>query len=114
MRNILFVLACIPSRVLLLTISSYLDEKKLRYYSYIILLIGLSFLYLYFGNKRLNALEGGGETWWHNYRLIHGILFISSFIYINQNKKDMAKIPLMLDVLFSIILFISKNYFKIV
>ena len=55
-------------------------------------------LYLYFIKGRMNAPEGGGTTWWANYRLIHGLLYICASIYLLQEER-LAWIPLTMDVL---------------
>jgi phosphatidylglycerophosphate synthase len=50
-------------------------------------LIGISMLYLFIANKRQNAPEGGGITWWNNLRPIHAILFILFAVFtLNRNK----------------------------
>ena len=49
----LFLLACIPIRILLSILPLYIDKKMLFYYGIVLLIISLSFLYLYFRNQRL-------------------------------------------------------------
>ncbi len=69
-------------------------------------IIGVSFLVLYFLELRLEAPEGGGgNTWWKNFRLIHGVLYISAFIYSIKNK-DIMWIPIMIDTIFGLSLFL--------
>ena len=59
-----------------LNTEKYLPKKWLPYMGYITLIPAIGFLYLYFTNSRLNAGEGGGKTWWHNFRIIHGMLYL--------------------------------------
>ena len=73
--------------------------------------MAIGFLYLYFNNLRLNAFEAGGNTWWAEYRLIHGMLYLTAAIYSYQ-MKSIAWIPLAIDVIFGFILFINKHYIK--
>ena len=110
-RSLLFILLCIPSRIGLAFLPNYLSDKNKKYYSYLILVISLGFLYLYFSNRRLNAVEGGGVTWWHNYRLIHGMLYLTSFIYLYQNNKY-SQLPLLIDILFSSLLYLFSVKMK--
>jgi hypothetical protein len=96
--NCLFFGVCIPIRLLLVYLASTLNKNNLRFFGIILLVIALGFLYLYFANKRLNAAEAtGGVTWWSEYRLIHGLLYLCAAIYAFQGKNT-AWIPLLIDV----------------
>jgi hypothetical protein len=106
-----FLLACIPSRIILSILPLYLSEKYLFYYGFLLLAIASSFLFLYFTNKRLNADEGGGNTWWANFRLIHGLLYLCAAIYSIQGKK-IASIPLLIDTFIGLKLFIFHRYLQ--
>lgn len=96
--NYLFFSVCIPIRLLLVYLASTLNKNNLRFLGILLLVIALGFLYLYFANKRLNAAEAtGGVTWWSEYRLIHGLLYLCAAIYAFQGKNT-AWIPLLIDV----------------
>ena len=71
-RILYFLLGCIGMRTILAILPIYLPYNWLQLFSLPIFLIGAYFLYLYFTDGRLNAPEGGGNTWWANYRLLHG------------------------------------------
>jgi hypothetical protein len=83
--------------------------------------IGTSFLVLYFGKYRLNAPEGGGNTWWHSFRIIHGLLYCLSGILLLlkwlqldsdiQNAYSFLQISqlMTIDVLFGLSLFVSHE-----
>jgi hypothetical protein len=105
-----FLLACIPSRFILSILPLYLPDNWLVYFGYITLLISLSFIYLYFTNGRLNAPEAGGVTWWREYRIIHGLLYLAASIYLLQKNRK-AWIPLIMDTILGIFLFIYKHNF---
>lgn len=107
----MFLLFCIPARLILALLPLYINSKYLFYYGILLGIIGSSFLYLYFTNKRMKAPEGGGDTWWANFRLIHGLLYICGSIYSIQGKK-MASVPLFIDTFFGFILFINKHFYK--
>ena len=51
------------------------------------LLMGISMIYLFATNKRQNAPEGGGITWWNDIRPVHGLLYIlfAMFAFTNKN-----------------------------
>jgi len=108
-RKLLFVLACIPLRFVIALLPLYISSSYLHYYAVLPTCIGLSFLYLYFNNLRLNAREGGGDTWWANFRLLHASLYICAAIYAFQNKRT-AYIPLLVDVVIGLILFVHKHF----
>jgi hypothetical protein len=105
----LFLLACIPLRLIIALIPLYIEKNLLFYYSFILFLIGLSFLYLFFTNKRQNAFEAGGHTWWAKYRIIHGILYLIAGYYAYYQNRN-AWIPLIIDVIFGLFLFIQKRF----
>ncbi|NDH07855.1 hypothetical protein EBX93_18395 [bacterium] len=111
-KILLFMCFCIPLRFILAMTPSLLDEKYLPYLGLLLLAISMGFLYLFFFNGRMNAPEAGGNTWWHDYRLIHGLLYLCASIYAFK-KNNKASIPLLIDVMFGMVLFylveIHKN-----
>lgn len=107
-RILYFLLGCIGVRTILALAPLYIPENMLPLLAFITLTIGLSFLYLYTTNRRMNAPEGGGITWWAKYRLIHGLLYLAASIYLFQ-KQQTAWVPLTIDVLLGLIVFLIKN-----
>ena len=107
----MFLLFCIPTRLIISLVPLFFNKKFLFYYGFLLGTIGFSFLYLYFMNQRLKAPEAGGVTWWANFRLIHGLLYICGSIYSLQGKK-IASIPLLIDTFFGFTLFINKHFYK--
>ena len=57
---------------------------------------------------RLNAVEGGGRTWWHDYRIIHGLLYLIASYTMFTGEKLIAFFILCLDVLIGIYAFMNK------
>jgi hypothetical protein len=106
-HTLLFLFACIPVRIIIALMPLYFDSSYLPYYGSILLLPALGFLYLYFNNLRLNAPEGGGNTWWAEYRIIHGMLYLTAAIYALQEKK-LVWVPLTIDVALGIVLFLFR------
>ena len=103
--SLLFLFACIPTRLLLVYISTIIPQDLLKYFGIPLILVSFGFLFLYFTNGRLNAPEAGGITWWSNIRLIHGLFYLAASIYAFQSKP-FVWIPLSLDVIFGFIAFI--------
>lgn len=108
----LFLLGCIPMRILMAYVTKTSQGKRLKHIGYILLLISLSFLWLYFTKSRLNAVEAGGKTWWAPFRLIHGVLYLASSIYAIK-MKTIAWIPLAIDVLLGSVLFYNHRFKKL-
>lgn len=103
-----FLFGCMPARIVLTILPLYLHKSLLFYYGLVLFTIASSFLYLYFGNSRLHAFEAGGNTWWANFRLIHGLLYMAAAIYSLQGDT-LAWLPLFIDTLFGFALFIQKR-----
>ena len=108
-RRIYFILLCIPIRILLSIIPLFLNNDYLPYFGLIIGVMGMNMLYLYMSNSRLNAFEGGGNTWWANFRLLHGGLYMIGAIYALR-KNRIAWIPLFLDACFGALLHLFHHY----
>lgn len=104
--NNLFIFGCIPVRIFLAYISTKVPNLPL--FGCLLLAISLSFLILYFTNTRLHAPEAGGTTWWHKFRIIHGMLYLTAAIYAFQGKQDLVWIPLAIDVILGLVLYLSK------
>lgn len=103
-----FLVGCIPTRIILALMPMYISPEWLYYYSFVLFAIAFSFLFLFFFNMRQNAFEGGGITWWAKYRIIHGLLYLIAAIYA-INKNRLAWIPLTLDVIIGLLIFIHKR-----
>lgn len=106
---ILFLLLCIPARIAIAFGYKLVPDKYLKLYALFLLTVGLAFIYLFFTNSRMNAPEAGGKTWWAQYRVIIGLLYIAAAIYAFQGKRDLIWIPLIMDVLFGIVIFTVKH-----
>lgn len=114
MSEKLFISGCIPARFFLvyLTYKSNKYPKLQNFLGFIYLLISLGFFYLFITNQRLNAPEGGGDTWWSNIRIVHSIFyFIASLMCFANNPN--AYLLLLSDLIFGIGAFVNHRYFKI-
>jgi hypothetical protein len=106
---LLFLLLCIPARLLIAWGASRVPTKYMMMYAFGLLAIALGFLYLFFTKGRQMAPEAGGVTWWANYRLIIGLLYLAAAIYLFQGRRDLAWIPIVIDTSFGLMLFINKH-----
>lgn len=102
--KVLFLLGCIPVRIALAILAYKLSSDQLQTLSIPLFLIGASFLYLYVFNKRLDAPEAGGKTWWSNLRPIHGMLYLTAALYASRGDH-LAAAVLGADVAFGLFVF---------
>ena len=109
-NNALFLLGCIPTRILLVVLAHRLDKRRLPYLGAILAVIGLSFLYLYSTQSRLYAPEANGPTWWANLRLLHGMLYLTAAGYALR-QQDCTWIPLLVDVIVGFLSFLQYRIF---
>lgn len=115
-RILLFLILCIPIRLLLSYFAYYLQNKNINnlykkilinLFSIISFLIGISFLYQYYLNRKIGFF--GGEIYWSNFRLLHSFNYILFSILFLLNYKN-SYLILLFDVILGLLLFI-KNYF---
>jgi hypothetical protein len=102
---------CIIIRIVVIFISMYIStnrEYNIRLTGGIILLsIGIGFL--------IKSLTGSNnevqlsKVFWHDSRLVHGILYILAAYYLYIEKPKICGIVLGLDILFSILYRILTN-----
>jgi len=104
-----FVFGCIPVRIIIALLPMFISKTYLFYYGIILFCISLSFAYLYFNNLRLNAPEGGGITWWAEYRIAHALLYFIAALFAFQGMR-IATAPLLLDSVLGSWLFFYKHF----
>lgn len=106
-RFALFLLICLSSRIAITALAKYMSLKYLQVLGVIFLIIGLSFLYLNFFDKRKTGLETGGNAiWWNDLRPVHGFLAII-FAILAINKIKDAWIVLLIDTIFGLVAFLA-------
>ena len=104
-----FLLLCIPARIIIALGSQFIPNDYLWLYASVLLLIGLSFVYLFITNSRLNAPEAGGKTWWSQFRIIIGFFYIAAAVYAFQGKRNLIWIPLAMDIVFGLTIFAYQH-----
>ena len=101
-RAFFFIWMCIPIRLYMAWLPQ--ETKYLKSFGLILAIMSVTTFYQYMTNSRLNAYEGGGNTWWASYRIIHSLLYTIAAILLFQNNSN-ASIPLVIDVIMGILLF---------
>lgn len=110
---LIFLLFCIPARIGLFLLSTRAPGEYVPALGALFAGIGLSFLYLFATNSRLDAPEAGGKgTWWHGLRPIHGILYLSAgVILLTGQPSKYAAACLGTDVLLGLGAHAAKYWF---
>jgi hypothetical protein len=95
----LFLVACLPARALLAWLV-YQCTRFQKQLGSVLLAVGVAFLYLFFTDSRLQAMEAdGGVTWWHPLRIYHGILYVVAGLLLIQGHRRSAGLVLVADLL---------------
>ena len=93
---------CILSRIVLIFIVIQLHKYKVNKFFYVFLFImGSGFIYKAITGS--NNEKQISKVFWHETRIVHGILYLLSFYYIINNNIRVTKIILILDIVFSFI-----------
>jgi hypothetical protein len=109
-RFLLFIFVCILTRLILTFVVKKLQVKYLPIAGYIGLILGISFLTIYYYNLRKTGIEVfGDKIWWNDIRPVHGILYLI-FAYLAINKNKNAWVVLLIDVIFGLVMFINHHY----
>lgn len=101
---------CLLVRFILLPLFLYIyihTDVSRKIMSVILLLIGLGFIYKYITGS--NDEVQIGKVFWHETRIVHGILYILSSYFLYTNNPTMAIIVLLVDPIFSIIYRVYTN-----
>jgi len=92
---------CIIVRLLLLLIIRYTYKNKQikNVFLFILLAIGIGFIYKFiFGSNNEIQLN---KVFWHDSRLLHGVLYITSSYYLYTDNINLNSMALLLDIIFS-------------
>ena len=114
-RAALFLLGCIPMRLLFVALVKYIPLDYLPYLGYIGLLIGFSFLYLFFvGNMVADgqlAWTGEKYIWWNQFRIFHGLFYLLFGFFAIRQQQTYAWQALLLDVLLGLAAWTTHHFF---
>tara|TARA_Y100000741_G_C18244747_1_gene555041 strand:+ start:169 stop:534 length:366 start_codon:yes stop_codon:yes gene_type:complete len=104
-RLILFLLLCIPVRILIVYTIKNIDKFYLPYLAIIGLLISVGFIFIYlFDYRKTGAEVFGDKIWWNDLRPVHGCLYLM-FALLAFKKNKYAWIPLALDIVIGLTAF---------
>lgn len=107
---LLFLFACIPSRLGLTALAKYMPATYLPYMGLITLGMAFGFLYLYFSGKRETGAETFGQPiWWKNFRIVHGLSYLL-FSYLAFQQSKNAYLVLFYDTLFGLMIFLKHHF----
>ena len=104
-----FIFGCMFVRGLFVLIAKYINKKYLPYLGVSALPLVLGFVYVYFGGFKRKRGVFGEIIWWGNLRPIHAILY-SIFAYLAINKSKHSYVPLLLDMMMSLVSFFIYHY----
>ena len=106
---LLFLLACVPLRLLLAYVAKVMPLKWLPFLGGVFLVFGLSAWYLYLSQSRMTGTGAfGGVIWWTDMRPIHGTLYIT-FAILAFLQVPKAYVVLLLDVLVGLVAFYNYH-----
>lgn len=109
-RFLLFLLACIPLRVLLVYLAATRHDLLARHrlaVAALALMVGCGFLYLYVSGARPTGAFGG-RAWWNALRPVHGGMYLY-FAYLVVRRDPNAYLPLLLDVTIGLVAFVCYH-----
>lgn len=121
-RALTFLFACILSRIILAYLAYLAGNNTNKLYLTLIALvaffIGIGFLTLYFGysdiaDKQLEVWEDDTKLWWHQLRLIHGVLFLSFFVSAAIYQSPQSYLFLVVDVSLGLLFWILHHSLQI-
>lgn len=116
-RFLLFLGACIPSRLLFVLLARYGNQTIKKIIGVISFIIASGFVIIYFGKLRETGIETGGEKiWWNHLRPSHAIIYYLVFYNIFFANPMTAWKLLLIDVFIGLLSFlqfhISNNSFS--
>ena len=116
-RFLLFLGACIPSRILFVLLARYGNQTIKKIIGLVAFMIASGFMIIYFGKLRETGIETGGEKiWWNHLRPVHAIIYYLVFYNIFFANPMNAWKLLLIDVLIGLLSFlqfhISNNSFS--
>lgn len=103
-RNTLFLLGCIPVRLLFAYAAYKASPQALFYLSIAALFISMGFAHRFYTHTPAERGFFGSNVWWNNMRLVHATLMLMFFLSVNLDvcKKDAWKI-LVLDAVLGLV-----------
>lgn len=107
-RQVLFLMGCVVVRSLLCVLVSRAGPDLLHLLAIPFTIMSIMFAYLFATNGRMDAPEGGGVTWWAQFRIVHALLY-GIAAALAAIASEYTTIPLLADVVFGLILYIINH-----
>lgn len=105
-RYWLFLLGCIPIRLIIIYIAAHISNTYLPVLGYVSLIPAIGFLYLFLSGTRTSGPETFGKPiWWNRLRPIHALLYIL-FAYAAIHKQRHGWKYLLADVIIGLLAFL--------
>ena len=109
-RFLLFLLGCIPTRILFVYIAKTISNQYLPILGYLALIPAIGFTYLFMSGTRKTGPETfGDKIWWNSLRPVHAFLYFM-FAYNAMHKVRSAWMYLLYDVIIGLISFLGFHY----
>jgi hypothetical protein len=111
-RQILFLLACIGVRSLIVYLAKIASPYWLSTMGYIALLPAFGFIIIYlFGLRKTGREVFGKKIWWNHLRPLHAFLYILFAYYAINKEICIAWQFLAIDVIIGLVCFLYKHNF---
>lgn len=109
-RWAMFLLGCIPTRLLVAFILSKLSKTHLRIAGLILLIPVFGFMYIYLtGSRKTGPETQGAPIWWNHLRPTHALFYLAAAIMaLRQNER--AYIPILIDTVFGLGAFLCYHF----
>lgn len=108
--KLLFLLGCMPTRILLVYLTIVGSKKVKQLLAYLAIVIAFGFIYIYLtGARKVGAETFGQPIWWNNLRPIHAGLYLA-FAYNALHGCSCAWKYLATDVVVGFLAFIWHHF----
>ena len=97
-QKTLFLLGCVPARLGVAYLVRRYGAEHTDLVAGLLALVGVGLLSLFVTRSRMHAIEGGGVTWWHHLRPVHGLLYLASAAAVMTGHVSGAVSLLLVDV----------------
>lgn len=109
-RIVLFLTACIGSRLTFSYIASFVEGKYATVFSAVLATIGMGFLIIYFGGLRKTGAEAGGKIWWNHMRPFHGVMYLLAGITLWFGYNVIPSNLILIDTMVGLIAFLYHHF----
>jgi hypothetical protein len=97
---------CILVRSIFVLLAYKLTKDAVYYMAFPAAIISIGFIISFINFNGSGNGVFGGEIWWNNLRLVHGIIY-GIFAYMAVNYNKFAYRPLMVDIIIGAVSFIA-------